>query len=362
MRGGYDEAAVEQYRRRLLRMKAEGVRPVVTLHHFTHPTWFHRETPWHDPVSVEVFRAYARVCARILKGLDALVITFNEPMVLMLGGYIRGLIPPGIRAPGQAMLALGNIARSHVAAREEIQLDCGRTEIGISQNMLAFAPDRRWHPLDRAVASCAAEAYNHAFLRALCTGELRIFMPGMATSRQRIEGGRDAMDFVGLNYYTRAHLRFTLKPPCLDFCYRDPLGRGLTDIGWEDYPEGLSRMLLEAKQYGLPVWVTEGGVDDRTGDRRPGYLHRHWAEMLKAVKQGVDVRGYLHWSLMDNFEWLEGWGPRFGLYRVDFETLERSPTPACDYFRHTALTRRLLSPEEVRMLPRVERLAELATV
>ncbi len=343
-RGRFDEAAIDSYRQRLLKMRAAGIRPVVTLHHFTHPQWFHRECPWHEPQSVEAFRRYAKVCAKILKGVDAMVLTFNEPMVLLLGGYIDGQIPPGLKDGKLAMRAIGNIARCHVAAREELLSECGKTEIGTSQNVLSFAPDRFWHPIDRAISRLASEAYNHAFLRALCEGELRIFMPGVASTRQKIDGGRDSVDFIGLNYYTRAHLRFVPRPPFLEFKYRDINKRGLTHIGWEDYPEGFSQLLLEAKQYGLPVWITENGIDDRVGDRRPGYLYSHWKQLLGAVKQGVDVRGYLYWALMDNFEWLEGWGPRFGLYRVDFETLERVPTPACHYFRQTAHSKRLLAP------------------
>jgi beta-glucosidase len=346
VRGHFDEAIIAQYRDRLVRMKAAGVRPVVTLHHFTHPQWFHRETPWHDPASVETFRRYARVCAQIVRGLDALVITFNEPMVLLLGGYIQGCIPPGIADAKKAMLALGNIARSHVAAREELLTECPGSRIGTSQNVVVFRPDRWWHPLDRAVTRLAMENYNHAFLRALIDGELKIFMPGLASTRQVIDGARDSIDFVGLNYYTRAHLRFITRPPFLEFHYRDVHGRGLTHIGWEDYPEGFSQVILEAKQeYGKPIWITENGIDDRGGTRRSRFLHNHWKQMMEAIKRGADVRGYLYWSLMDNFEWLEGWGPRFGLYFVDFETLERRPTPACHYFHRIATTRLLVPPD-----------------
>lgn len=343
-RGRFDENAIAGYRERLLKMKAAGLRPVVTLHHFTHPLWFHAQTPWHSPESVHVFRRYARVCAQILKGIDAIVLSFNEPMVLLLGGYLQGLIPPGIADGRKAMAALANIARSHVAAREELLAELGTVELGISQNCISFAPDRAWNPLDRALVRLASHNYNHAFIEALTTGELRINMPGLASTKVRIEGARDSMEFVGINYYTRAHLRFLPKKPFLDMRYRDPHKRGLTDIGWEQYPEGFGNVLMEMKRYGLPIWITENGMDDRQGQRRTDYLHQHWSQLLDAVDKGVQVKGYLYWSLLDNFEWLEGWGPRFGLYHVDFETLERRATPACHYFRHTALTRTLSPP------------------
>jgi beta-glucosidase len=346
VRGRFDEDAMAQYRRRLERMRAAGMRPVVTLHHFTHPGWMHRETPWQDPSSVEAFRAYVRACAPILKGLDALVVTFNEPMVLLLGGFISGAMPPGLADPAKAMAALEHIAQAHFAAREELLSALGRTEIGVAQNVLAFAPYRFWHPMDHALCRVAERNYNHAFLEALCTGSLRLSMPGLASTSRRLSG-RDGLDFVGVNYYTRAHLRFTLAKPYLQFEYTDEARRGLTDIGWEDFPRGFSQLLMEMKRYHLPVWVTENGIDDRHGARRPHYLYAHWQQMLEAKKAGVDLRGYLHWSLMDNFEWLEGWGPRFGLYRVDFQTLERTPTPACNYFRAAAIDRRVEPPPPV---------------
>ncbi len=347
-RGQVDGRALEAYRERLLAMRRAGLRPVVTLHHFTHPTWFARETPWHLPESVAAFRAYARACAPLLEGLDALVLSFNEPMVLLLGGYLQGVIPPGYADPAKAMAALANMVRAHAAAREELGERLGRLELGISQNMLAVAPDRRWHPVDRALVSFAAPAYNHAFHEALQTGRLRVHMPGVASTRVDIPEARDSVELIGMNYYTRAHLRFVPRPPFLDFRYRDPHGRGLTDLGWEDYPEGLLQLLQEVKRYGKPVWVTESGLDDRSGLRRADYLHRHLAQVLAARAAGVDVRGYLHWSLLDNFEWLEGWGPRFGLYRVDFDTLERSPTPACAWFRRVAEGRELVAPSVTR--------------
>jgi beta-glucosidase len=159
-----------------------------------------------------------------------------------------------------------------------------------------------------------------------------------------IPAARDSVEFIGVNYYTRAHLRFVPRPPFIEFKYRDTQGRGLTDIGWEDWPEGFLQTLREVKRYGRPVWITENGIDDRSGARRPHYIHSHLAQVLAARRLGVDVRGYLYWSLLDNFEWLEGWGPRFGLYHVDFDTLQRRPTPACDYFRSVATGRRLVPP------------------
>jgi len=115
--GRFDGQALEAYRERLLAMRAEGLRPVVTLHHFTHPTWFHARSPWHRPESVEAFRRHARACAPLLEGLDPLLITFNEPMVLLLGGYLQGLMPPGLADGRACMAALENLVRARSWAR-----------------------------------------------------------------------------------------------------------------------------------------------------------------------------------------------------------------------------------------------------
>jgi beta-glucosidase len=152
------------------------------------------------------------------------------------------------------------------------------------------------------------------------------------------------MEFLGINYYTRSHLKFVPKPPFIEFGFKDVNGRGLTDIGWELYPEGFTQVLKDMKRYRLPIWVTENGIDDRAGTRRSEFIHQHLKALLDARADGVDVRAYLHWSLLDNFEWLEAWGPRFGLYRVDFKTLERTPTPAVDYFARIASSRQLVAP------------------
>lgn len=344
-RGEWNDEAWAGYRARAEALVKAGIRPVVTLHHFTHPAWFHAQTPWHEPACLEAFRRYAERCAEVLDGLDVAIITFNEPNVFLLGGYLSGLMPPGLKDVKQLAAAFLNMVRAHVIARHAFE---ARTKgkpltLGISQHFQVFAPERRWHPLDQALTRLAERNFNHAFLEALTTGQATLEVPGFRAAHARIDGAAKSQDFIGLNYYTRSHLKFVAGAPFISFQFKDVHARGLTDLGWEYFPEGFSWVLGQTKRYGLPVWVTENGLDDRTGSRRPKFLFDHLKALLDARAQGVNVTHYLHWSLMDNFEWLEAYGPRFGLYRVDFETMERHETPACEYFSRIA-RERVLSP------------------
>jgi beta-glucosidase len=343
-RGKFDDAAAKKYRRHLEALRAAGITPVVTLHHFTHPSWFHAHTPWHSAEVLSAWERWVKFCAELLDGLDPVICTLNEPMVLLAAAYLGKAFPPGIGDPRLAVPAMENMARAHVIARAVFKSKNPRTAVGLAQHLMLFAAARSWHPLDQAATRMADLHFNHALLVALHEGELRLQVPGIATLRRPIEGGRGSMDYLGINYYTRGHMRFRATPPFLEYVFKDPHGRGLTDIGWEIFPEGFGTLLRQCKRYGLPIWVLENGIDDRSGQRRAQYMHQHLAEILKARDEGIDVRAYFHWSLVDNFEWLEAFGPRFGLFQVDRATMERSPTPACEYYKRIATSRMLTSP------------------
>ena len=349
--GRFDEAALQGYRARLEALQRAGIKPVVTLLHFTHPAWFHDETPWHEASSLVAWERFVRRCVPLFDGLEVMVTTLNEPNVLMLGGYLSGLMPPGIADGKKTFAAMANLVRAHVIAWNIIKERNAATPVGIAQNLLAFGARRWWHPLDQALARLAEGAYDHAFLEALQTGVLEVSMPGLSVGRARIDGADNSTDFTGVNYYTRAHLRFVPRPPYLEMEYLDPSKRGLTDLGWEWFPEGFGQVLRQAQRYGKPIYVTENGLDDRSGARRSRFLYEHLQQLLYARANGVDVRGYFHWSLLDNFEWLEGWEPRFGLYRVDRSTMKREWTSACDYYRRLTATRRLTPPTDAEQKP-----------
>jgi beta-glucosidase len=194
-----------------------------------------------------------------------------------------------------------------------------------------FDPARRANLLDWIAARGTAGGFNWAFYDAIASGRLRLEVPGFPKIDQPFPQLVGSADWFGLNYYSRDLVRFAPGEPGLT---RREVGPGpRTDLGWEIYPEGLLRLLRAAHaRYGLPIYVTENGIADARGTLRPAYIRGHVHAVAQAAREGVPVLGYFHWSLMDNFEWAEGFEPRFGLYRVDHATCQRTPAGGAEVF------------------------------
>ena len=337
----WDETALEHYRRLVEELLASGIEPVLTLHHNTHPRWFHEATPWHGKLAAERYAAFVQ---RVVDALPEVKtwITFNEPMIMLLGGYIDGCLPPGRRDNAAASRALAGILDAHARAYAVIHRRIPGARVGIAHNMAAFAPLRRWHPLDRLLARLGHRGFNLAILEAFRTGRTRLVLP-FARPQSLVTPVQGTLDFLGVNYYQRLHVRFRLPrrgSHALEVVHRDGGGCGLTDMGWEEHPEGLSAVLREAATAGVPLLLTENGIATTDDDRKISFIRRHVAALDAARREGIDVRGYFYWSLTDTYEWLHGMHKRFGLYRIDWRTLERTPTAAAAYFAELVRERR----------------------
>jgi beta-glucosidase len=331
--GVFDEAALERERQVASHLGRHGIEPIVTLHHYTHPRWFCERGGWESPESVARFERFAGAVGGALRGLVRFWVTFNEPVLLLLGGYVAGLIPPGRRSFSAAARAFEHILTAHVAAASALKaLDPG-VMVGMAHNMLAFAPDRAGHPLDRRLVEAADHLYNTALVEAAASGDVSWSLPGRGSAAFRVPDLPRSLDYFGINFYSRVHLRFTGVPGAAgEYLYRDVSGRGLTDMGWEVHPDGLRSVLLKASRSGLPLYVLENGIATLDDSRRSDFLREHAVVLRHAIASGVDVRGYLYWSLLDNFEWLEGFGPRFGLFEVDYATWARRRRHSADVF------------------------------
>ena len=334
----WDGKAIAHYQEIIDILLENNIEPMLTIHHFTHPLWFIKKYPWHNEISIEKFLAFAEKIVTKIKGVRYWI-TFNEPYVLILGGYLEGCMPPGIRDTSLSLRALKNIFICHARTYDIIHSKVPKAMVSIAHNMAAFAPWRRWNPFDRAIAKIGKYVYNHSLLDAFLTGVMRIKFP----FRREVEVElpiKDKLDFFGVNYYTRVHMRFNpLKKMCIEVRHRDIDGHGLTDVGWEIHPYGITKVLRYASKLKVPLIITENGIATHDSEKKIRFMKRHVDMIEKCIKEGIDVRGYFYWSLIDNYEWLQGLDARFGLYKVDFDTLERKPTAAATYYSYLIKSR-----------------------
>ncbi len=329
----WDKEALWHYQEMVDHLCQEQIEPMVTLHHFTHPRWFIEKYSWHHDQAQSKFLEYVRGVAEAFKGVRYWV-TFNEPYVLLLGGYLEGAMPPGIRNRALFVQAFKNLLQAHGEAYDFLHAHNPEAWVGIAHNMVTFSPYWRWNPLDRFLVKMAHRYYNHSLLDTFATGLLRIRFPVFQKKELPLTI-KGKIDFLGINYYTRIHLRFNpFRPMGLDLKYEDRNGYGLTDMGWEIHPQGLERTLQEASKHRLPMIITENGIASQDGQRRIRFIKSHIDILEKCLHQGMDIRGYFYWSLLDNYEWLRGLDPRFGLYTVNYDTLERKPTPLARFYSY----------------------------
>ncbi|HAK88121.1 MAG TPA: hypothetical protein DHV16_09665 [Nitrospiraceae bacterium] len=334
----WDDGAVAHYQDIIDILLESNIEPMVTIHHFTHPLWFIKKYPWHEDASIEKFSDFVEKIVSTIKGVKYWI-TFNEPYVLLLGGYLEGCMPPGIKDASLAVKALKNIFICHGMAYDKIHSRIPDAMVSVAHNMAALAPWKRWSPMDRLLAKIAKHFYNHSLLDAFLTGKMRIKFPFKSPIDVDLPI-KGKLDFFGVNYYTRVHMRFNpFKKMGVELRHRDIDGYGLTDMGWEVHPYGLQKVLRYASRLNVPLIITENGIATRDDQRKIKFMKRHIDVLEKCIKDGIDVRGYFYWSLIDNYEWLQGLDARFGLYKVDFDTLKRKPTNAAAYYSYLIRSR-----------------------
>lgn len=334
----WNEAVVIHYQKIIDLLNDYGITPMVTLHHFTHPVWFITKYPWHKRACVEKFIKYIDKLTDSIKDVDYFI-TFNEPYLLILGGYIEGCIPPGYKDFELGIKALKNILLCHSHLYDLIHSKNKNSQISIAHNMAVFAPWMKWNPLDRVLAKLAKRFYNHSIIEGFLNGRIIIKLPTLKSYEIDIPI-KGKLDFFGINYYTRIHMRFNpFKKLFVEFRHRDIDGHGLTDMGWEIYPKGLKKVLRYASQLQVPLIITENGIATKDDNKKMKFIKAHVDFIESVIKEGIDVRGYFYWSLIDNYEWLHGLDARFGLYKVDFKNYRRIPTKAASFYSHIIKSR-----------------------
>jgi beta-glucosidase len=328
--GRFDAAALDHYAAMVDACVRRGVEPCVTLHHFTLPQWLAARGGFVDPGAPAAFGRYTREVVRAIGRDVPMWVTINEPIVYLYHGYIAGVWPPGERDPRRMVLAGRGLLRAHAEACSILRATTGPgglpPRVSIAKHVRLFDPARPESLLDRAAASVQDAIFNWSFMDSLARGRI---LPPFGVG-EALPGEAPLWDYLGVNYYSRGRVRFSPTAPGALFGEQGTTqGAPVNDLGWEIYPEGLGRVLRDVhRRYGVPLWITENGIADASDAKRPAFLISHLGEVARAIGEGVPVRGYYHWSLLDNFEWAEGLEPRFGLYAVDYATQARTLRPS----------------------------------
>ncbi len=349
----WDEDALDFYRQLAKGMLERGMKPMVTLHHFTDPLWLMALGGWESDQAPALFAAFADKVAEALQDYVDLWVTVNEPNGYAVNGYIFGVHPPGKHDQIAAFNVMRNLLRGHAAAYKVIHARQSQARVGVAHSHMSFRVARKWLPLDWWQHSFANWNFNQAFAKALVRGKLE-FLFKMAPLPEIIH----TQDFLGVNYYSAYDVMFAFKPSQFFLDLRFPRGSELSETGFvANVPSGLFDTLNWARQFGLPIIITENGIEGNGDELRQRYILEHIHQMWRAVKHGLPVEGFYYWTLVDNFEWDRGWTQCFGLWGLTTETQERHWRPSVDVYsavcRENGITRETVTKYAPELLPKL---------
>jgi len=313
-RGTYDQGAIRRFHEMLDAMEELGLEPNATLHHFTHPTWFEDLGGFMDEANIPLFVEWSCFMFREFGPRIKLWSTFNEPTCYCFLAFIVGMMPPSyifnLTAAGRT---LGNMLKAHTACYRALKaLPGGQgAEIGLVHHHITFAAQGTG--LAHTVAATVAKWMEYwwgwdVVDHWMMTGEFEWKLPVLGTwYRWSDPAGKPPCDWWGINYYSRTVLSWWLQPACMPT-------EVMTDMYYPIYPEGMYRAIKRSARYGIPMYITETGIADSRDDRRTLFIDAYFKEVLRALADGYDVRGFYYWTLTDNFEWATGFTMKFGLY------------------------------------------------
>ena len=285
--GKFDQKEIEHYRKVIFALRQRNLEPFVTLYHWTLPVWFTKKGGWLNKDAPEYFGKFVEKVVKEYKDLVKFWITLNEPNIYTSMSFLKGNWPPFIKNWLKTQRVFKQLIRAHIKAYKIIRKISPFSRIGIATNNI-------WY---RGIIKLfAGYKWNHKFLSAI----------------------KDYQNFIGLNYYFSHSLSSIV------------LKRGeVNDLGWKIVPEGIYHVLKDLKKYNKAIFITENGLADVKDKKRARFIIEHLKWVHKAIEEGIDVRGYFYWSLIDNFEWDKGFWPRFGLIEINYKNnLGRIPRPS----------------------------------
>lgn len=304
------DEAIRHYQAAVAALHKFNLTPFITLHHFTNPVWFAQKGGWLASKNIDFFLKYLKKTVEALKEDVLYWLIFNEPLVYIYNSFVCGIWPPQRRSLRDAVKVIKNITAAYITGYQEIKRIYAQKGItplvSLAKNIRFFSPC----PGDNAALSNFA-----VFIRD------RLFNWPLLDYLLK----RKCLDYLAVNYYCKEYVRF--KFPWGRECCHNFHKEHRNYLGWHVYAQGLYSLLKKLKKYSLSVIITENGTADIDDKFYQDYLLAHLKSLRQAQEEGVDIKGYLWWSLLDNFEWDKGFGPRFGLIRVDYNTFERKIKP-----------------------------------
>ncbi|RKY35169.1 MAG: glycoside hydrolase family 1 protein [Candidatus Omnitrophota bacterium] len=317
--GEFSLNEISHYKKVIINLKEKKITPLITLHHFTNPIWFANIGGWLNKNSPQLFSNYVRRVAQDLAEEVDFWITINEPGVLCYHSYMLGLWPPGMKSLKKTQKALKNLLSAHILAYKTIKTIYKNK--GLAPPLISIAKHlQAFHPCPN----------SNLFLN-----KISVFLRNKYFNYGPINflNRKKTLDFIGINYYTMNFIKFCgfknngiLGEEC--DCSEHSKNFKKNSLGWKIYPKGIFEILQKLKKYNLPLIITENGICTDDDKLRSAYIEAHVKQIVKAIKTGINVKGYFYWSLIDNFEWHEGFAPRFGLIKVDYQTFKRYIRPS----------------------------------
>ncbi len=301
-KGEFNQKEIDYYRKMFLALKKRNIKIMVTLNHFTHPSWFSDEKGWVNPESSIYFTLFSEKMMKEYGDLVDFWVTVNEPLIYSLKSFLTGNWPPFKKSFFSFKKVINNQIIAHKKIFKIFHEIKNDVKVGIAKNNHFFEPYKKNNVFDKFSCFVIDYFWNKYFLNKI----------------------RNELDFIGLNYYFHSKIKF----PCI----LKKSSKIVSDLGWEIFPEGIYYILLGLKKYNLPIYITENGLADKNDTHRKDFIKNHLFFIYNAIKDGVDVKGYFHWSLIDNFEWDKGFDPRFGLIEVDYTNFNRKIRPSAYYY------------------------------
>lgn len=299
--GKFNQEALEYYLQFIKKLRAHGIEPFVTLWHWPLPIWLKNKGGFENKDIAKYFEKFVAHTATYLNDEVNFWITLNEPMVYSTMSYFNGEWPPQKKNPFALWKVINNLVAAHKKAYDVLKTIDKNNKVGIAKHNVYF------------------EAAGNSFINRILKAGADWWM-----NNRFLNKIKDHQDFIGLNYYFHNYVNYGFGR---SYSYEKN-----SDIKWGLHPEGIYHVLKHLKKYNKPIYITENGLADHGDQHRSWYITEILKNVHRAINDGVDVKAYLHWSLIDNFEWSQGFIPRFGLYEVNYQTYERSARPSAQFY------------------------------